>query len=118
MLTRTAPPSLYAPCVQAVSAATFDADVLASPVPVVVDFWAPWCKPCYAIEPHLQALAQKWGERARLVRVNVDAEPGLSSRYGVLSLPTVVLFADGEPKATVHGAQPKARFERAFSPHL
>jgi thioredoxin 1 len=97
---------------------TFESEVLASPVPVVVDFWAPRCKPCDAIEPHLRSLAEEWGERARLVRVNVDEEPGLSSRYGVLSLPTVVLFAGGEPKATVHGAQPKARFERDFGPHL
>ena len=101
-----------------VDSATFETEVLASPVPVVVDFWAPWCKPCDAIEPHLRSLAKEWGERARLVRVNVDEEPGLSSRYGVLSLPTVVLFAGGEPKATVHGAQPKARFERDFGPHL
>ena len=56
--------------------------------------------------------------RARLVRVNVDAEPGISSRYGVLSLPTVILFAGGEPKATVYGAQPRDRFERVFGPHL
>lgn len=97
---------------------TFDAEVLASSVPVVVDFWAPWCKPCEAIEPHLVSLVEEWGERARLVRVNVDDEPGLSSRYGVLSLPTVILFAKGGPKATVHGAQPRARFEREFSPHL
>ena len=101
-----------------VDAATFESEVLASPVPVVVDFWAPWCKPCEAIEPHLTALAQEWGERARLVRVDVDAEPGIASRYGVLSLPTVILFSSGEPKATVYGAQPKARFELAFSPHL
>ena len=101
-----------------VDAATFESEVLASPVPVVVDFWAPWCKPCEAIEPHLTTLAQEWGERARLVRVDVDAEPGIASRYGVLSLPTVILFSAGEPKATVYGAQPKARFELAFSPHL
>jgi thioredoxin 1 len=101
-----------------VGAATFESEVLASPVPVVVDFWAPWCKPCEAIEPHLDALAEEWGERARLVRVNVDSEPGLSGRYGVLSLPTVILFAGGEPKATVYGAQPRARFEREFAPHL
>ena len=101
-----------------IGAATFDTEVLASPVPVVVDFWAPWCKPCDAIEPHLSALAEAWGERVRLVRVNVDEEPGLSSRYGVLSLPTVILFAGGEPKATVYGAQPRAWFEREFSPHL
>ena len=101
-----------------VGATTFEAEVLASPVPVVVDFWAPWCKPCEAIEPHLLALAQEWGERARLVRVNIDEEAGLASRYGVLSLPTVILFADGEAKVTVYGAQPRARFERDFSPHL
>ena len=104
--------------VQEVDAATFEGEVLASPVPVVVDFWAPWCKPCEAIEPHLASLVEEWDGRARLVRVNVDAEPGISSRYGVLSLPTVILFAGGEPKATVYGAQPRDRFERAFGPHL
>lgn len=101
-----------------IGAAEFDSHVLASPVPVMVDFWAPWCKPCEAIEPHLHALAEEWGEQVRLVRVNVDEEPALSARYGVLSLPTVVLFADGEPKATVYGAQPRARFEREFAPHV
>lgn len=90
--------------------------MLQSPVPVIVDFWAPWCKPCDAIEPHLEAIAAEWGERVRLVRVNVDAEAGIASRYGVLSLPTVILFADREPKATVYGAQPRERFERAFAP--
>ena len=99
-----------------VTGATFEGEVLASPVPVIVDFWAPWCRPCDTIEPHLLALAETWGERVRLVRVDVDAEPGLSSRYGVLSLPTVVLFAEGEPKATVHGAQSRERYERAFAP--
>ena len=100
----------------AVGSAEFESEVLTSPIPVMVDFWAPWCKPCDAIEPHLHALADDWDGRARLVRVNVDAEPGIASRYGVLSLPTVILFADGEPKATVHGAQPRARFEREFGP--
>jgi thioredoxin 1 len=101
-----------------VGAARFEEEVLRSPVPVIVDFWAPWCKPCDAIEPHLVGLAGDLGERVRLVRVNVDEEAGLSSRYGVLSLPTVILFAEGEPKATVYGAQPRARFEREFSPYL
>lgn len=98
-----------------VGAARFEEDVLGSPVPVIVDFWAPWCRPCDAIEPHLVGLADEWGERVRLVRVNVDEEAGLSARYRVLSLPTVILFAEGEPKATVHGAQPRSRFERAFA---
>ena len=101
-----------------VGAAQFEAQVLESPVPVIVDFWAPWCRPCDAIEPHLVGLADEWGERVRLVRVNVDEEAGLSARYGVLSLPTVILFAEGDPKATVYGAQPRERFEQAFAPHL
>ena len=101
-----------------VTDATFADEVLASAVPVIVDFWAPWCKPCEAIEPHLRALAAEWAERVRLVRVNVDENLGVSGRYGVLSLPTVVLFAEGEPKATVYGAQPRARFEREFVPFL
>jgi thioredoxin 1 len=97
-----------------VDAASFEREVLASPVPVIVDFWAPWCKPCEAIAPHLVGIADDSDGRVRLVRVNVDEEAGLSSRYGVLSLPTVILFAGGEPKATVYGAQSQARYEQAF----
>ena len=99
-------------------ASTFEREVLASPVPVIVDFWAPWCKPCDAIEPHLRELAETWAERVRLVRVNIDEEAGLSGRYGVLSLPTVILFAEGEPKATAYGAHPRATFEREFAPFV
>jgi thioredoxin 1 len=103
---------------QSVDAATFESEVLESPVPVIVDFWAPWCKPCEAIEPDLRKLAAEWNGRVRLVRVNIDDEAGLSARYGVLALPTVVLFSGGEPRATVHGAQPRVRYEREFSRHL
>ena len=103
---------------ETVGAAAFEHDVLDSPIPVMVDFWAPWCKPCDAIEPHLREIAEAWGERIRLVRVNIDEEAGLSGRYGVLSLPTVILFAGGEAKATVYGAQPRATFEREFSPYV
>jgi thioredoxin 1 len=104
--------------VDEVTDATFADEVLASPIPVIVDFWAPWCKPCEAIEPHLRALTAEWENRVRLVRVNVDDNLALSGRYGVLSLPTVVLFAEGEPRATVYGAQPCDRFEREFSPFV
>jgi thioredoxin 1 len=104
--------------VDEVTDATFANEVLASTVPVIVDFWAPWCKPCEAIEPRLRALADQWEDRVRLVRVNVDENLAVSGRYGVLSLPTVVLFAEGEPKATVYGAQPRGRFEREFAPFL
>jgi thioredoxin len=104
--------------VLSVDASAFEREVLASPVPVIVDFWAPWCRPCDTIEPLLRELSEKWGERVRLVRVNVDEEAGLSARYGVLSLPTVILFAGGEPKATVYGAQSCTRYEREFAPFV
>jgi thioredoxin 1 len=104
--------------VDEVSDATFADEVLASAIPVVVDFWAPWCRPCEAIEPHLHSLASEWEGRARFVRVNVDENLATSGRYGVLSLPTVMLFAGGEPRATVLGAQPKSRFERELGAHV
>jgi thioredoxin 1 len=91
---------------------TFDHEVLASPVPVLVDFWAPWCRPCDAIEPHLRAIASENEGRLRLVRIDVDANLGVPGRYGVLALPTVILFAGGEPRETVYGAQSRERYER------
>jgi thioredoxin 1 len=95
---------------------TFDAEVLASDEPVLVDFWAPWCKPCETIEPHLRAITEERG--IRLIRVNVDTSLAVSSRYGVLALPTVILFSGGEPRATVHGARSRDYFERAFEAFL
>jgi thioredoxin 1 len=104
--------------VDEMTAETFASEVLASPVPVLVDFWAPWCRPCEAIEPHLRALAAEWDGRVRLVRVNVDDQPGLSARYGVLSLPTVMLFSGGESRAIVLGTRPLAHYEREFAPFV
>ena len=101
-----------------VTDATFEEDVLRSPVPVIVDFWAPWCRPCDAIEPHLVAIGAEHADRVRLVRLNVDANLAAPARYGVLSLPTVIVFAEGEPRAIVHGAQSRSRYERALTPFL
>ena len=101
-----------------VTDATFADEVLASPVPVVVDFWAPWCKPCDAIEPHLVGIAEEHGERLRLVRMNMDENLAVPARYGVLSLPTVMLFAGGEARVTVYGAHSRAHYEKAFAPFL
>ncbi len=97
---------------------TFADEVLASPVPVIVDFWAPWCKPCKAIEPHLHAIAGEHEGRLRLVRMNVDENLAVSGRYGVLSLPTVMLFRDGETRATIFGAHSRAHYEQAFAQGL
>ncbi len=96
---------------------TFASEVLASPIPVIVDFWAPWCKPCEAIEPHLVGIAEKYEGRVRLVRVNVDENLASSGRYGVLSLPTVMLFSGGGgPRVTIFGAHSRSHFEQAFAP--
>jgi thioredoxin len=95
---------------------TFEAQVLTSDEPVIVDFWAPWCKPCDAIEPHLRAIAEERG--VRLVRIDIDANLAVPARLGVLALPTVMLFVGGEARATVHGAHPKARYQEAFAPFL
>ena len=86
--------------------ATFD-DAIAGG-PLLVDFWAPWCRPCKALEPILEELP------VTVARLNVDEEPGIASRYDVLSIPTVILFEDGEARETVIGARPRPHFERAF----
>ena len=96
---------------------TFEAEVLAAKEPVIVDFWAPWCKPCDAIEPHLRAIAAENEGRLRLVRIDVDANLGVPGRYGVLALPTVILFSGGVLRCTVHGAHSRARYERLLD-HL
>lgn len=98
----------------AITDASFATAVLESAVPVVVEFGAPWCRPCKAIEPVLEELVAASGGRLRLVSLDVDANPVVPSRYGVLSLPTVIVFRDGAVLETIPGARGRPVYERAF----
>jgi thioredoxin 1 len=100
--------------VKAVTDATFEAEVLKSEKPVIVDFWAEWCGPCHAVAPVLDRIAEERESELRLVKVNIDEEQGLAQRYGIASIPTIVLFKDGEPAAAAIGAQPKSALERSL----
>jgi thioredoxin 1 len=101
-----------------VSDATFEDDVLRADRPVVVDFWAPWCGPCHAVEPVFAELASRAAGRVEFAKLNVDLNPVTASRYRVLAIPTAILFADGEPRETVVGARSPAHYERAWATWL
>ena len=94
--------------------ATFESDVLESDQPVIVDFWAEWCGPCHAVAPVLDRIAEERAGELRLVKVNIDEEPELAQRYGVMSIPTIVLFKDGKPAAAAVGARPKGMLEKSL----
>jgi thioredoxin 1 len=97
-----------------VTTETFDAEVIQSEKPVLVDFWAEWCGPCHAVAPVLDRIASERESELKLVKVNIDEEQELSQRYGIASIPTMILFKGGEPSAAVIGAQPKGAIERSL----
>ncbi|MFC0282112.1 thioredoxin [Camelimonas abortus] len=95
-----------------VTDASFEADVLKADVPVVVDFWAEWCGPCRMIAPALEEISDELAGRARVVKVNIDENPGVASQLGIRSIPTLMVFKDGRLAAQKVGAAPKGELSR------
>ena len=96
----------------------FQAEVLESDKPVLVDFWAPWCGPCRVIAPSLEEIADEQSDELRIVKLNVDENQATAARYQVLSIPTLILFKGGEPVHQIIGAMPKSRLVQEIQPAL
>ncbi len=100
--------------VQEVTDVSFDSEVLKSDVPVLIDLWAPWCGPCKAISPVVEELAKEYSGRLKVVKMNVDDNPQTPSRYGVRSIPNLILFKNGQVHDQIVGAVPKAHLVKAI----
>jgi thioredoxin 1 len=101
--------------VDKVSDATFESEVLKSAEPVVVDFWAEWCGPCRMIAPALEEIAGTMNGKVKIVKLNVDESPKTASKYGVMSIPTLMIFKGGEMASRQVGAAPKAKLQQWIS---
>jgi len=101
-----------------VSDDTFEEEVLKNDLPVLVDFWAVWCAPCHMVTPALENMAQNLKDKLKVVKLNVDDNAALSARYGIMSIPALLLFKEGELKETLIGALPQDKIEEKISSHL
>jgi len=101
-----------------VSDSTFQKEVLENEVPVLVDFWAPWCGPCRMVAPVVEEIADQYKEQIKVVKVNTDENPNVASEYGIRSIPTLMIFKDGQRVDMVVGAVPKTTLANTIEKHL
>jgi len=102
----------------AVTDSSFEQDVVQSDVPVLVDFWAPWCGPCRMVAPVVDEIAEQYAGKIKVVKLNTDENPGVASQYGIRSIPTLMIFKGGNKVEVVVGAVPKATLAKAIEQHL
>jgi thioredoxin 1 len=100
---------------KAVTEATFEAEVLKSSKPVIVDYWAEWCGPCRQVSPVLEEIASEHGDKIDVVKLNIDENPAISQRYKIMAIPTMSVFKDGEIVKQIVGAKPKAALLRELA---
>jgi len=101
-----------------ISDTTFEEEVLKSELPVLVDFWASWCAPCHMIIPSLEYLAQTYKDKIKVKKLNVDENTKIPSKYRIMSIPTLLLFKEGEVKETIMGALPQEKIVEIITKHL
>ena len=101
-----------------VTDSSFQAEVIESEVPVLVDFWAPWCGPCRMVAPVVEEIAQEKGDQLKVVKLNIDDNQDTAMQFNVLSIPTLMVFKNGEVAKTVVGAYPKRKLEAELEPAL
>ena len=104
--------------VKKVNESEFDQVVLKSTTPVLVDFWAEWCGPCRAIAPIVEAIAEQYGETARIFKLNVDDSPAVAQRYGIQGIPTLIVFQDGVEKERIVGVVSQEKISRTIDRHI